>query len=738
MFTRHKARKFTLRHLILFLISLPLFAAPAQAQSNPTAEPCGLPAQGVIVASVIYTLTANCTQTRWLEIKTSETPNITLTINGGGFTITNMTDCCEHNSSYNNNFLLVDDQGELTVQNVDNGRSPNVKVIIKNVTFDGNNKKFRRPRRLQPDGVIRNSATGAGILVDGDLEMENVTFTRGDGMWLRVKGTATLKNVLFEDSWVNNFSFSSSLKGMLYVAKSASVTLDKAVFRDIGRSVIMIDKGGSLSTSGCLSFIRVWTHKVHHSGVWGGFGSWSDKSTGPCTDSDDPIGNKGKAVTTYSLTMLDPDCGLPSSGTIEGTVVYTLTKPCVCVSTVNIAAGANVTINGNGNRIEGCTTGKGYGQFRVGNARLIINNAILHNIRVYNYGGQFTLADSTVRNAVKVPIINYGWAYFSNSRFESNRGDRDSNVYYSHGYFHLGRAIFRDNVFHNNAPGDIEAYTTGRSTAIYLCGENILDGDVPTDVAQFFMAVNGGGIFGCNDNQPTHAPSRVECVPEYTGLPADKTLGAIGIIFHKQKCPPVIEIWEVLPNSQGHFALKVSQNDIEAVAEGLVACSSNGRVAVRVGLTEPVRQKIAHSRAYQAPSVRGGRDILVSIGPNVEGKVIHMVLDHALDGRVLGIVDTRPGGPPCSSAALSSDLFSSAIVAATPVPVQYAAPVFPQPAREDGSIVHVVQPGDTIWQIGIAYDVHPYKIIALNRLDQLRNRGRYIFPGQELLIREPE
>ena len=185
----------TMRCLLLILF-VALFAAPAFGQSdptNPTTAACGLPAQGTIVASVTYTLTANCTQTRWLEIKTAETPNITLTINGGGFTITNMTDCCEYNSSYNNNFLLVDDQGELTVQNVDNGRSPNVKVIIKNVTFDGNNKKFRRPRRLQPDGVIRNSATGAGILVDGALEMENVTFTRGDGMWLRVKGTASLE-----------------------------------------------------------------------------------------------------------------------------------------------------------------------------------------------------------------------------------------------------------------------------------------------------------------------------------------------------------------------------------------------------------------------------------------------------------------------------------------------------------------------------------------------------------------
>lgn len=713
---------------------MPLFSASAFAQTptNPPVAACGLPAEGTIVSTVEYTLTANCTQTRFLEIKTAETPNITLTINGGGYTITNMTDCCELNSSYNSNFLLVDDQGEMTVQNVDNGRSPNVKVIINNVTFDGNNKRFRRPRRLQPDNVVRLSATGAGILVDGDLTMENVTFTRGNGIWVRAKGTATLKNVLFEDSWVPNFGFSSTIKGMLHVAKSGSVTLNNAVFRDTARVVIAIDKGGSLSTAGCLSFVRVWTHKAHHSGVYGGFGTWSDSSTGACTGG---IGNGGQAVVAYTLPTLP--CSLPSDGSIEGTVVYTLTQPCVCVNTVNIAAGAHVTINANGNRIEGCSSGSP--QFRIGNAQVTINNAVISGIRVRNYGGTFTLKDSIVTQTRPTPIINYGWAFLLDSLFEENTGygDGEGKVYYAHGYFGMGRALFQDNIFRNNLPADdeIEAYTTGSSTAIYLCGDNVLDGDIPTSIARFLMAEEGGRILGCDAPTATPASTVQFCQPEKINPPLRQTLGAIGVILHMQTCPQVIEIWEVMSNSQGKFALEVSQDDVDARGAGLVACSPNGRAAVRVGLPEPVRQKIVHSRAYQAVSPRLAPDILISLGPNAEGKVNHLVIDNVLGGQVLGTVDTRSDEPPCQASDLSGLL---AAAAPQPTPIPYAAAVAPQPARDDGSIVHVVRPGDTVWQIGIAYDVHPYDIIALNQLDQLRNRGHYIHPGQELIIREAE
>ena len=745
----HAILAFPKRYLLPVLFLL-LFVLPAYSQSdptNPTPDPtCGLPKEGTIVATVTYTLKANCTQTGWLEIKTSQTPSITLTINGAGHTIYNSSFVDSWKTTYLYNFLLVDDNGEETVQNVDNGRSPNVKVIIKNVTFDGSNLPFRRPHRLQStDGKVRISGTGAGILVDGDLEMENVTFLNGNGIWVRAKGTASLKNVLFEDSWVENFSFRSTVMGMLHVAKSGSVTLNNAVFRDTARVVVAIEKGGQLTTTGCLSFIRAWTHKVHHSGVYSGFGTWSDSSTGACTGA---IGNGGQAVVAYTPPTLS--CGLPSGGTIGGTVVYTLTQPCVCVNTVNIAAGAHVTINGNGNRIEGCSSGTP--QFRIGNANVTFNNVEIYGIRVRNYGGTFTLANSILAQTY-LPLVNYGWTFLHDSQLVGNRGKGSGKgkVYYAHGYFNLGRALFRDNVFRGNTPveDEIEAYTTGSSTAIYLCGENILDGDVPTELAQHLMAADGGGIFGCPGPPPppTPVPVKVKCLPGQVEQPAKRHLGAIGVILYVEKCPLEIEIWEIQSNSQGLFALKVSQADIDAASEGLVACSANGRAAVRVGMTEPVRQIMAYSKTYLPPSQRGrgARDILISVGPTFEHKVHHLVIDHALDGTVLGAVDTRPDGPPCQGANASSLRSSAEPVERhppapppppQPTPIPIAAPVTAQPARADGSIVHVVQAGDTIWAIGVAYNVHPYKIIALNELEDPSSLVvRLIQPDEELLIR---
>ncbi len=730
-----------MRYLVVFVLSLPFFVSPAFAQTptnpdNPS-DGCGLPPQGVIVASVTYTLNRDCTQTGALEIHTASTPNVTLTINGMGHTIYNTSYLSSNGTRYGYNFLVVDDEGKDTIQNLDTTASPNIKVNIKNVTFNGSDWDF--DRHLYHKTRIK-SGTGSWILAEGALTMENVTFTNGDGSWLRIKGTAKLENVLFKDSWVWNWGFDPVVKGILHVANTGSVTLNNAVFRDSARTVIKIDKGGSLSASGCLSFIRVWSYKVHHSGIRSSMGAWSDSSTGPCGDIE--IGNRDRAVVPYTLPMLD--CGLPSGGTIEGTVVYSLSQDCECINTVNIADDASVTINGNGKRIVGCSGGSA--GFRIGNARLTINNANLDGVRIHNYGGRLTLGKSTIANASK-PIINYGWAYFHDSIFQENRATSRGlgKVYLGRSlHFGMGRALFQDNVFSNNMPADdeIEAYTHGTGSAIFLCGDNILEG-LPEDedavALAMFIAENGGNVrFFCPETVEVSGPPAAskECLPETIEPPERMTMGAIGVIFFLQKCPAVIEIWEVLPNSQGKFALKVSQNDVEAVREGIVACSSNGRAAVRVGLTEPVRQKIAHSQAYQAVSPRKARDILISLGPNVEGKVIHIVTDNVLDGQVLGTVDTRSEEPPCQGASLASLLAAAAPPQSTAIP--FAAPVAPQAAREDGSIVHVVRSGDTVWQIGIAYDVHPHKIISLNNLQQLSSRGSYIFPGQELLIRPAE
>ncbi len=78
-----------------------------------------------------------------------------------------------------------------------------------------------------------------------------------------------------------------------------------------------------------------------------------------------------------------------------------------------------------------------------------------------------------------------------------------------------------------------------------------------------------------------------------------------------------------------------------------------------------------------------------------------------------GSVPGQPGVPPT----------------ARPVPTAFIAIV--QPPRADGSIIHTVQPGDTLTGISTAYGV---SIDTIMQLNQLRS-SRYIFIGEELLIK---
>lgn len=63
--------------------------------------------------------------------------------------------------------------------------------------------------------------------------------------------------------------------------------------------------------------------------------------------------------------------------------------------------------------------------------------------------------------------------------------------------------------------------------------------------------------------------------------------------------------------------------------------------------------------------------------------------------------------------------------------VTYVAPVSINPPLEDGSIIHIVQPGETLWTIAAAYGV---KIDVL-RLQNNLKAETFIYPGDKLTIR---
>ncbi len=79
--------------------------------------------------------------------------------------------------------------------------------------------------------------------------------------------------------------------------------------------------------------------------------------------------------------------------------------------------------------------------------------------------------------------------------------------------------------------------------------------------------------------------------------------------------------------------------------------------------------------------------------------------------------------------AIQNKSTSEAHITMTPeaiMPQQTATP------RQNGSIIHVVQPGETVWSIAMAYQVSVDTLIAQNGLS---TKNPLIYPNQQLLVR---
>lgn len=176
----------------------------------------------------------------------------------------------------------------------------------------------------------------------------------------------------------------------------------------------------------------------------------------------------------------------------------------------------------------------------------------------------------------------------------------------------------------------------------------------------------------------------------------ERMLGGIGSICVVAAPERALEIWGAGPFARARYLLRVTQREVDAVAPGQqVARSDDGRIAMRV-------ERDGH--------------ITLSMGPDEEGKVHHVTLEHTLSGRIISSAVSYDGPPGEETRAR---------------PVAITA-VIPQPAQESGSILHVVQPGDTLGAIAHAYGVDLEEIIERNAI---ANRS-LIHVGQELLIRE--
>ncbi|MCY4526024.1 MAG: LysM peptidoglycan-binding domain-containing protein, partial [Anaerolineaceae bacterium] len=128
--------------------------------------------------------------------------------------------------------------------------------------------------------------------------------------------------------------------------------------------------------------------------------------------------------------------------------------------------------------------------------------------------------------------------------------------------------------------------------------------------------------------------------------------------------------------------------------------------------------------------VRFGADgnVSVAMGPTDEGKVHHVVLKQHLGGGVIATYDSIGAAPGAPLQEVASEVVDEGAdrSASTGRPAVVAR----QPALEDGSVIHVVRPGQTLLAIALAYDIGLRALMEDNNLtDSL------LLVGQELSIR---
>jgi LysM repeat protein len=96
----------------------------------------------------------------------------------------------------------------------------------------------------------------------------------------------------------------------------------------------------------------------------------------------------------------------------------------------------------------------------------------------------------------------------------------------------------------------------------------------------------------------------------------------------------------------------------------------------------------------------------------------------------LNVIQAGGGNSGNNSSAVNLQLQTSEpTVGEEIIAVQTAVP------QDDGSIVHIVQPGQAPWSIAIAYGIKIADIAGLNNLDPT---NPVVYVGQELLIRPPQ
>ena len=606
-----------MRHITVQIIAFLFFtmapATPAAAQTNPTAATCGLPAGGIIVASVTYTLDEDCTQSEGLLLGSSTSADdITVTINGGGNTI---------NSADGTSVFQV---------------SANVIFNLNNVTIVGGGRSGGAAIEVNN---LRNSASFSNITLRDPVNSA-IQFNHE----LAPAITHSLSSVLIEGGNGNYFHADHGIPLGLHAIGPVSLNINGIGLRGMfgGNAAIGANETyivgamrslGTITFSGCFTVDGVFP-RVH-------YGNIVDNSEGPCTGR---IGNGGSSAMQYPQAP-DSGCDMPLAGFIYGTYTFNLTRDCALTGSLIIPNESNVVINGNRHTIDASgITGTALivsGQISLNN--VIVSGAVGFPFRTH-LNSVMTFKNTIFRDNTQPLIFQDSIVSFEKVLMENHQQSNSNSV---SGVWLIGSAqlIIRDSVIRNNTGGFAVIYTGasyqyGPDAVVRLEGCITLEGNTPTDFSDTSMFVTDNRTGACppgmeilvvappsvnlpspgNNPHNPHNPPPGVC----DGKPSAVPVGAIACIFRENGRLTVYRIDE---RSRGHFVLGVTQPQVDANGIGMVGAAADGFAAV---------YKLADG------------NVMVSVGPNGQGESLHITLDRSVNGRVLGM-RTSYGAAPAAA-----------------------------------------------------------------------------------------
>ena len=605
-----------MRQLVLASLLVLLFAFPGRPA---LAQGCGLPtAGGSVTVSMTYTLTADCTMTDTLAFGSASdgASKITITINGGGHTITGTTNACGADPIGKRTFIV----------------EANVEFNLNNVTIKGGG------RRGGSAIDLRKSAHSATI--------SNVTFLQTYCTALRFDSdvgpdiTHSLSNLLFEGVSGTYNSPTYGIPTAIHTIGPVSLNINNITLREISTGNAAIGANdtyrdvtrstGTITFNGCLMVDGVFP-RVY-------YGDIADNSEGACSGT---VGNGGSSAMEYPQAS-DSGCGLPSGGFVYGRHVFNLRSDCALTDRLLVPYESDVVVNGNGYTID--ASGSRSDAFAVAGG-FSLNNVVLTGVNRYPI---LTYLDKNMRISNSIFRDNAGPLIFQDSivTLEDVLVERHSHDRFSSGVMvHLSAQVtIRNSVFRDNTGGQGAIWVTGPNSigvdpSVLLEDCITFENNSPHDIADTSSLLMDNRSRPCPPDKKFLVPSRPApdaAPPEdrplaqpaprppgglCDGKPEAVQMGAVACVFRHTR---ELAVYGIDAQSRGFFMGAATLAQINAVGAGMVAASPDGRAAI-----------FADENG----------DVIVSVGPDHEGKVLHLRLERGIHGRAINLRTTF-GGPP--------------------------------------------------------------------------------------------